>query len=92
MGIPAGPESPDAQAPTDPLRRAALVVTAVVVPHGPARPELAALRTLVTRTLGPAAAPRHLVLVEHLPGRGPGKVDRRAVVRLAEAAVDPARS
>jgi O-succinylbenzoic acid--CoA ligase len=61
------------------------VVVAVVVP-GPSRgraPELVPLREAVSRTLGAAAAPRHLVLVDRLPERGPGKVDRAAAARLA---------
>lgn len=63
-------------------------VTAVVVPGpGGAGPELAGLRAAISRTLGRAAAPRHLVLVDELPSSGPGKVDRAAVRCLAEAAV-----
>ncbi|WP_225752924.1 o-succinylbenzoate--CoA ligase [Actinotalea sp. Marseille-Q4924] len=58
-------------------------VTAVVVGGGGATPDLATVRAHVTRTLGRAAAPRHLVDVAALPLRGPGKVDRAAVARLA---------
>jgi len=68
------------------------VVTAVLVPTGgasgaardPTGPvTLGALRSAVTRTLGSAAAPRRLVLVDALPLRGPGKVDRSAVAQIA---------
>lgn len=60
------------------------LVTAVVVPTaGGPTPTLAALRDAVARTLGPAAAPRRLVVVDALPHRGPGKVDRAACERLA---------
>lgn len=69
-------------------------VTAVVVParaasrSGPVQaPALETLRDVVTRTLGAAAAPRHLVLLDTLPERGPGKVDRAEVTRLATAEV-----
>lgn len=56
-------------------------VVAVVVPDPGHRPDLGTVRDAVARTLGAAAAPRHLVLVDHLPERGPGKVDRTAVAR-----------
>ncbi|WP_245612621.1 o-succinylbenzoate--CoA ligase [Actinotalea ferrariae] len=75
-------------------------VTAVVVPGArpstasglSSAPDLRTVRDHVARTLGRAAAPRHLVLVAALPLRGPGKVDRAAVARLAAArlASDPA--
>ncbi len=58
-------------------------VTAVVVPGPGPAPTLAALREAVSRTLGSASAPRALVLVDALPLRGPGKVDRAAVRRRA---------
>lgn len=59
-------------------------VTAVVVlAHGMASPTLATVRAHVTRSLAPPAAPRHLVVIDHLPVRGPGKTDRRAVAELA---------
>ena len=64
-------------------------VTAVVVPTPQGPPDLAGLREAVTRTLGSAAAPRDLVLVRSLPQRGPGKVDRAAVARLAVREVGP---
>jgi o-succinylbenzoate---CoA ligase len=58
-------------------------VTAVVVPGSAGLPALSTVREHVARTLGRAAAPRHLVPVAALPLRGPGKVDRAAVARLA---------
>ena len=59
------------------------VVAAVVVPApGSPGPDLDRLRALVGRTLGPAAAPRRLVITDALPQRGPGKVDRAAAARL----------
>lgn len=58
-------------------------VTAVVVPSAGPPPGLSTVRDHVARTLGRAAAPRHLVPVAALPLRGPGKVDRAAVARLA---------
>lgn len=65
------------------------LVTAVVVPvRGAPAPTLAALRDAVVPTLGPAAAPRRLVLADALPQRGPGKVDRAAVTRQAAADAD----
>jgi O-succinylbenzoic acid--CoA ligase len=65
------------------------VVTAVVVldraAGGPA-PTLEQVRALVSRTLWNAAAPRRLLVVDALPERGPGKVDRAEVARRAAAA------
>lgn len=59
-------------------------VTAVVVTGTPAAvPALDEVRAHVTRTLGAAAAPRHLVVVDALPLRGPGKVDRVEAARHA---------
>ncbi len=58
-------------------------VVAVVVPRPGGTPDLVGLRERVGRTLGTASAPRGLVLVDSLPVRGPGKVDRAAVARLA---------
>jgi len=59
-------------------------VTAVVVmAPGIAAPTLATVRSHVTRSLEAPAAPRHLVVIDHLPVRGPGKTDRRAVADLA---------
>lgn len=47
--------------------------------------ELARVRSAVAARLGPAAAPRRILRVENLPLRGPGKVDRAAVVDLVRA-------
>lgn len=59
-------------------------VVAVVVPAaGRPGPGLEEVRGVVRRTLGAAAAPRGVVLVQALPERGPGKVDRAAVALLA---------
>ncbi len=55
------------------------VVTAVVVPDGPA-PDLTALRDA---DLPAHQLPRRLLLVDGLPLRGPGKPDRGAVRQLA---------
>jgi O-succinylbenzoic acid--CoA ligase len=57
------------------------VVAAIVVSDGHAAPTLDALRTHVARTLDATAAPRELHIVEALPRRGIGKVDRTALVR-----------
>ena len=65
-------------------------VVAVVVPGAPA-PTLAELREHVSGTVGSAAAPKELHLVDHLPLRGPGKVDRRALAdALRKRAQQPA--
>lgn len=58
-------------------------VVAVVVTHDGTAPPLTALRTAVASVLGPASAPRQVLVVDELPLRGPGKPDRRAVARLA---------
>lgn len=55
-------------------------VTAVVVPVAGTEPTLAQLRDHVETTLDVTAAPREVHLVDALPLRGPGKVDRRALV------------
>jgi O-succinylbenzoic acid--CoA ligase len=66
-------------------------VTAVLVLRPGARiPDLTAVRATVESRLGRAAAPRHLVVVDALPLRGPGKVDRRAVADHARRLVRPA--
>jgi O-succinylbenzoic acid--CoA ligase len=57
------------------------VVAAIVVRDGSEAPTLEALRTHVARTLDATAAPRELHIVEALPRRGIGKVDRMALVR-----------
>ena len=59
-------------------------VTAVVVPEpGAPVPELAELRQAAAAALGGHASPRRLLLVDALPLRGPGKVDRAAVTAAA---------
>ncbi|MEU5842503.1 o-succinylbenzoate--CoA ligase [Rhodococcus sp. NPDC047139] len=55
-------------------------VAAVVVPTPGAAPTLEELRTHVEATLDATAAPRELRLVDALPLRGPGKVDRHTLV------------
>ncbi|WP_137873570.1 o-succinylbenzoate--CoA ligase [Rhodococcus sp. Q] len=57
-------------------------VTAAIVPVAGQTPTLDALREHVARTLDPTAAPRELHLLDALPVRGPGKVDRRALTAL----------
>ncbi|MDI3312771.1 MAG: o-succinylbenzoate--CoA ligase [Mycobacterium sp.] len=57
------------------------VVAAVVVTPGCAPPTLQTLRTHLARTLDATAAPRELHVVEALPWRGIGKVDREALAR-----------
>jgi O-succinylbenzoic acid--CoA ligase len=58
------------------------VAAAIVVADGCAAPSLDALRTHVMRTLDHTAAPREMHVVDALPMRGIGKVDRSALVRL----------
>jgi O-succinylbenzoic acid--CoA ligase len=53
------------------------VVAAVVVADGCAPPTLADLRAHVASTLPSTAAPREIHVVDELPRRGIGKVDRR---------------
>lgn len=57
------------------------VAAAVVVDADAAAPTLQELRTHVARTLDSTAAPRELHIVEELPRRGIGKVDRAALIR-----------
>ncbi len=57
------------------------VVAAIVVSDGDAAPTLDALRAHVARTLDATAAPRELHVVDALPRRGIGKIDRTALVR-----------
>lgn len=63
--------------------RAVVAVVVTAGRTGTAAPSLEEVRDAVRRRLGPAAAPRHLVLVDALPERGPGKTDRAGVARLA---------
>lgn len=57
------------------------VVAAIVVREGYPAPTLNVLREQVTRTLDATAAPRELHIVDALPHRGIGKVDRMSLVR-----------
>lgn len=57
------------------------VVAAIVVSDGCRAPTLEALRAHVGRALDATAAPRELHIVDALPRRGIGKVDRLALVR-----------
>jgi o-succinylbenzoate---CoA ligase len=59
------------------------VVAAIVVGDGHAPPSLRKLRAHVARTLDRTAAPRELHVVNTLPMRGIGKVDRQALARHA---------
>jgi O-succinylbenzoic acid--CoA ligase len=59
---------------------------AVAVPVDPS--VLARVRAAVADRLGPAAAPRQVFRVPALPLRGPGKVDRAAVVDLVRPRTD----
>lgn len=61
----------------------AIVVAVVVLAPGARAPSLDEVRAHVAPTLGAPAAPRRLVVVPELPERGPGKLDRRAVRRIA---------
>jgi len=58
-------------------------VVAVVQARPGQAPDLSALRRAATYAHGPAAAPRHLLLVGHIPQRASGKADRAAVRELA---------
>ena len=64
------------------------VVAAIVVSDGCPPPTLDALRTHVTGTLDATAAPRELHIVDALPRRGIGKVDRTALARRLARAGD----
>jgi O-succinylbenzoic acid--CoA ligase len=58
------------------------VVAAVVAADGYPPPTLSELRTHVKTLLDPTAAPREVHIVDELPRRGIGKVDRRRLVAL----------
>jgi O-succinylbenzoic acid--CoA ligase len=58
------------------------VVVAVVPATGSTAPSLDELRAHVTKTLDHTAAPRELHIVDALPLRGIGKLDRTALARL----------
>lgn len=55
------------------------VVAALVLTPGSAAPGLAELRAQVAQTLDATAAPREVHVVDELPRRGIGKLDRRAL-------------
>lgn len=55
------------------------VVAAVVVAPGGTPPTLADIRAYVATTLNVTAAPREIHVVDEIPRRGIGKVDRRAL-------------
>jgi O-succinylbenzoic acid--CoA ligase len=55
-------------------------VVAAIVVAGPCAPTLAELRAHVATTLDATAAPREIHLVDELPRRGIGKVDRAALI------------
>jgi O-succinylbenzoic acid--CoA ligase len=57
------------------------VVAAIVVAPGAVAPSLAQLREHVAASLDHTAAPRELHVVDELPRRGIGKLDRRALVQ-----------
>jgi o-succinylbenzoate---CoA ligase len=59
------------------------VVAAIVVADGHAPPSLETLRAHVMHTLDRTAAPRELHILDALPMRGIGKVDRQALARHA---------
>jgi o-succinylbenzoate---CoA ligase len=59
------------------------VAAAIVVADGDAPPALEELRAHVMHTLDRTAAPRELHIVDALPMRGIGKVDRQALARHA---------
>jgi o-succinylbenzoate---CoA ligase len=55
------------------------VVAAVVVTPGCAAPTVTDIRAHVATTLDVTAAPREIHVVDDIPRRGIGKVDRRAL-------------
>ena len=57
------------------------IVVAAVIPEGEP-PEVADLRAAVRSAAGAAAVPKRVEFVEALPLRGPGKIDRSAVVKI----------
>jgi fatty-acyl-CoA synthase len=57
---------------------------AFVVPTAERTPDHAALRALVGRTLGAAAVPRTITMIDAVPVAPSGKPDKHALVRLAE--------
>ncbi|WP_454786517.1 o-succinylbenzoate--CoA ligase [Mycobacterium antarcticum] len=63
------------------------VVTAVVLAAGVEPPTVAELRAHVEKTLDATAAPREVYLVDELPRRGIGKLDRQALVTRFDTGV-----
>ncbi|WP_006247261.1 o-succinylbenzoate--CoA ligase [Mycolicibacterium tusciae] len=63
----------------DDARLGQRVVAAIVVTPGHAVPTLADIRAHVTTSLDVTAAPREIHVVDEIPRRGIGKVDRRAL-------------
>jgi len=59
-------------------------LVAVAVAREGAHPDAEAVRSFVAQRADPATVPRDLVLVDDLARPGPGKVNRRALARLAE--------
>ena len=57
------------------------VATAIVLAAGQRAPTCAELRAHITKTLDPTAAPRQVHIVDELPRRGIGKLDRRALIQ-----------
>lgn len=57
------------------------VVAAIVLTPGRPEPTLAELRAHIGETLDPTAAPRQVHIVDELPRRGIGKLDRRALIQ-----------
>ena len=55
------------------------VVAAVVVAEGQSAPTVSEFRALVERTMHATAAPREVHVIDALPRRGIGKLDRRAL-------------
>jgi o-succinylbenzoate---CoA ligase len=59
------------------------MVAALVLRPGHPAPSLGQVRAHVAERVSAEAAPRQLLVLDHLPVRGPGKPDRQAVVKLA---------
>ncbi|WP_372489350.1 o-succinylbenzoate--CoA ligase [Candidatus Mycolicibacterium alkanivorans] len=64
------------------------VVAAVVLVTGAPEPTLGDIRAYLAQSLDSTAAPRELHLVDELPRRGIGKLDRRALRRRFESGGD----
>ena len=73
-----------------PDERLGQAVVAAVVPAPGRTPDPAGLRATVAAELGPHAAPRVVFLVDRLPLRGPGKLDRRALAEQLARRAGPA--